>query len=95
MLKIADALNLRDIYDFQLSFQTPYFFDTSFEAWKQSFNIALFPDNETSKLSNRSLDSQGFFFLPPTKCLMYCSSRTLIFNTKGIIIIEDKFEFSL
>ncbi len=37
MLKITDTYNLRDIYDFQLSFQTPYFFKVDFETWKKSF----------------------------------------------------------
>ena len=37
MLKIIDTYNLKDIYDFQLSFKTPYFFDVSFDTWKKSF----------------------------------------------------------
>lgn len=37
MLQIASNFNLKDIYNFQLSFQTPYFFDVDFEAWKNSF----------------------------------------------------------
>ena len=37
MLKIADTFSLKDIYDFQLSFQTPYFFKVDFENWKKSF----------------------------------------------------------
>ncbi|MBE6794634.1 MAG: GNAT family N-acetyltransferase [Ruminococcaceae bacterium] len=37
MLKITDTYNLKDIYDFQLSFKTPYFFDVDFEDWKKSF----------------------------------------------------------
>ena len=37
MLKITDTYNLYDIYSFQLSFQTPYFFNVDFEAWKKSF----------------------------------------------------------
>ena len=37
MLKITDVINLRDVYDFQVSFHTPYFFETSFEVWKLSF----------------------------------------------------------
>lgn len=37
MLKITDKCNLKDIYDFQLSFDTPYFFDVDFEDWKKSF----------------------------------------------------------
>ena len=37
MLKISEKINLKDIYDLQLSFQTPYFFETSFEDWKKSF----------------------------------------------------------
>ena len=37
MLKFADIVNLKEIYDFQLSFGTPYFFDGDFEQWKNSF----------------------------------------------------------
>lgn len=37
MLEISEKINLNDIYDLQLSFQTPYFFETSFEEWKKSF----------------------------------------------------------
>lgn len=37
MLKITDNFDLKDIYDFQLSFQSPYFFNTNFENWKKSF----------------------------------------------------------
>ncbi len=37
MLKITDTYILKDIYDFQLSFQTPYFFEVDFESWKKSF----------------------------------------------------------
>ncbi len=37
MLKIIDTYNLKDIYNFQLSFKTPYFFDVDFEEWKKSF----------------------------------------------------------
>lgn len=37
MLQTTSNFNLKDIYDFQLSFKTPYFFDVDFEAWKNSF----------------------------------------------------------
>ncbi len=37
MLKVTDSLNLKDIYNFQLSFDTPYFFEVDFDNWKQSF----------------------------------------------------------
>lgn len=37
MLNIADNYNLKDIYDFQLSFEAPYFFNVDFEDWKKSF----------------------------------------------------------
>ncbi len=37
MLKITDTYNLKEIYNFHLSFQTPYFFKVDFEAWKKSF----------------------------------------------------------
>ncbi len=33
MLRITDNFNLKDIYDFQLSFNTPYFFEVDLEAW--------------------------------------------------------------
>ncbi len=38
MLKITDSFELKSIYDFQLGFQTPYFYDVDFESWKKSFN---------------------------------------------------------
>ena len=37
MLKITEDINLREIYDFQRSFHTPYFFETNFETWVNSF----------------------------------------------------------
>ncbi len=37
MLKITDSYNLKDIYDFQLSFKTPYFFDVSFDTFEKAF----------------------------------------------------------
>ena len=37
MLKITEDINLREIYDFQRSFHTPYFFETNFETWVKSF----------------------------------------------------------
>lgn len=37
MLKITDTYNLNDIYNFQLSFHTPYFFNVAFESWKKCF----------------------------------------------------------
>lgn len=37
MLKISDSYNLNDIYNFQLSFQSPYFFNVDFEIWKNSY----------------------------------------------------------
>lgn len=39
MLKITDNFELKDVYNFQRSFTTPYFFDVSFEDWKQSFEF--------------------------------------------------------
>lgn len=50
MLKITDNLNLKDIYDFQLSFDSPYFFDTDFEEWKNSFESDI--DGEGRTLFN-------------------------------------------
>ncbi len=50
MLNIKDNLELKNIYDFQFSFQTPYFFDTDFEDWKQSFESDI--DGEGRKLFN-------------------------------------------
>ena len=37
MLKIADTYNLKDIYNCQLSFKTPYFHKVDFEIWQNSF----------------------------------------------------------
>ena len=37
MIKIKDNIELTDIYKFHMDFDTPYFFDTSYEKWKQSF----------------------------------------------------------
>ena len=37
MMIITENVDLRDIYQFQLRFQSPWFFDTSFERWKASF----------------------------------------------------------
>lgn len=37
MLRITGKYSLKEIYDFQLRFQTPYFFQVSFEEWKKSF----------------------------------------------------------
>ena len=41
MLTVTDNLNLKDIYDFHLSFETPYFFNVDFEDWKQSFEADI------------------------------------------------------
>ncbi len=48
MLKITNDYNLKDIYDFQLSFKTPYFFEVDFEDWKKSFEDDI--DGEGRKL---------------------------------------------
>ena len=37
MLKMIDNNNLKDIYNFQLGFETPYFFKVDYETWKKSF----------------------------------------------------------
>ncbi len=37
MLKITEASNLKDIYNFQLGFEVPYFFSVDFEGWQKSF----------------------------------------------------------
>lgn len=37
MLKITDIYNLKDIYNFHMSFETPYFFKADFDFWKKSF----------------------------------------------------------
>lgn len=50
MLKITEADNLRDIYNFQLSFKVPYFFTTDFESWKKSFTEDI--DGEGRQLFN-------------------------------------------
>jgi ribosomal protein S18 acetylase RimI-like enzyme len=50
MLKITEADNLRDIYNFQLSFEVSYFFTTDFESWKKSFTEDI--DGEGRQLFN-------------------------------------------
>ena len=50
MLKITDKVDLKDIYDFQLSFKTPYFFSVNFEEWKKSFERDI--DGEGRELFN-------------------------------------------
>lgn len=47
MLRITDNLNLKDIYDFQLSFPTPYFFEVDFEDWKKSFEYDIDGEGRT------------------------------------------------
>ncbi|MBQ8000378.1 MAG: GNAT family N-acetyltransferase [Ruminococcus sp.] len=37
MLKITDVKRLEDVYNFHMSFETPYFFEVDFESWKKSF----------------------------------------------------------
>ena len=37
MLTITENYNLKDIYEFQLSFQTPYYYEVDFDTWKKSF----------------------------------------------------------
>ena len=37
MIKITEANNLEDIYNFQLKFQSPHFFPVDFSVWKKSF----------------------------------------------------------
>lgn len=41
MLKTTDNFDLRDIYEFHISFKTPYFFDVNFEEWKNSFEADI------------------------------------------------------
>lgn len=41
MLRITDKFILKDIYDFQLSFQSPYFYNVDFDDWKQSFEADI------------------------------------------------------
>ena len=41
MLKIKDNIELTDIYKFHMDFDTPYFFDTDYEKWKQSFEADI------------------------------------------------------
>ena len=41
MLKITDNFKLEDIYNFQLSFQSPYFYNVDFDDWKQSFETDI------------------------------------------------------
>lgn len=37
MIKVTEVDNLREVYNFQMSFETPYFFSVDFDSWKQSF----------------------------------------------------------
>ena len=37
MIKVTEKFDLRDIYAFQLGFESPHFFDTDFDSWKASF----------------------------------------------------------
>ncbi|MDO4748664.1 MAG: hypothetical protein Q4A12_05770 [Eubacteriales bacterium] len=37
MLEMKDNFEIKDIYDYQLSLDTPYFFKVDFEFWKKSF----------------------------------------------------------
>ena len=37
MLILKDVYDLKDIYNFHLNFETPYFFNVDFENWKKSF----------------------------------------------------------
>ncbi len=37
MLKITEANNLEQIYNYQMSLHTPYFFSADYESWKKSF----------------------------------------------------------
>lgn len=37
MLKIVEIVNLKQVYDYQLGFHSPYFFPQSFAAWEESF----------------------------------------------------------
>ena len=41
MLRLTDKFDLKDIYDFQLRFNTPYFFEVDFEDWKKSFECDI------------------------------------------------------
>lgn len=47
MLKITDKFRINEIYDFQLSFNTPYFFKVKFEDWKKSFTEDIDGDGRT------------------------------------------------
>lgn len=47
MLKITDNFKLEDIYDFQLSFKSPYFYNVDFDDWKQSFETDIDGEGRT------------------------------------------------
>lgn len=47
MLKITDNFRLQDIYDFQLSFESPYFFNVSFDDYKNSFECDIDGEGRT------------------------------------------------
>ena len=50
MLSITNTCDLNAIYNFQLSFKTPYFYNVDFDAWKQSFEADI--DGEGRVLFN-------------------------------------------
>ena len=50
MLSITNTCDLKAIYNFQLSFKTPYFYNVDFDAWKQSFEADI--DGEGRVLFN-------------------------------------------
>lgn len=37
MIRIENETNLEQIYNYQMSYNCPYFFDMDFNAWKRSF----------------------------------------------------------
>ena len=54
MLNITEASNIKDIYNFQIGFEAPYFFPVDFDSWRKSFTEdidgegrALFKDLNT------------------------------------------------
>lgn len=41
MLIIKEITNLDKVYNYQMSFHTPYFFEQDYEAWKKSFEVDI------------------------------------------------------
>lgn len=57
-MKISDNVNLNEIYDFQLGFKTPWFFEVDFEIWKEAFEADTDGDG---RVLFKELDVKGVY----------------------------------